>query len=123
MVKYVDQCFNLIFQHVAFHAILQFFLLDKQRNLFFNYVCKWEKKMKTTFYMCKVSRWQLGFVGNFGRRVHYSGPTAALVTPDQKNKVLDVTLECGINMPARLLIFKLFTMGHAVISHRISYSY
>ena len=36
--------------------------------------------MKTTFYMCKVSRWQLGFVGNFGRLVRHSGPTA-WVTP------------------------------------------
>ena len=23
---------------------------------------KWEKKMKTAFYTCKVSRWQLGLV-------------------------------------------------------------
>ena len=31
-------------------------------------------------------------------------------------------LECGINVPARLLIFKFFSRGHALISHCFFYS-
>ena len=30
-----------------------------------------------------------------------------------------ITLECGINMPARLLIFKLFSQQHALILHSV----
>ena len=30
-----------------------------------------------------------------------------------------LTLECGISMPARLLIFKLFSRQHALISHSV----
>ena len=68
------------------------------------------------------------FLSNYKTSIHVSSPphnkssVAVYVSKSGMHPLswcFLATLECGINMPARLLIFKLFSQQHALILHSV----